>query len=46
MAIFTAAFREHGLPRALRTDNGEPYASSGLAGLSRLSVWWHKHGIE
>jgi len=46
MPIFTAAFREHGLPRALRTDNGSPFASSGLAGLSRLSVWWLKHGIE
>jgi putative transposase len=46
MPIFTAAFREHGLPGALRTDNGSPFASSGLAGLSRLSVWWLKHGIE
>ncbi len=46
MPIFTAAFREHGLPRALRTDNGAPFASSGLAGLSRLSVWWLKHGIQ
>jgi putative transposase len=44
--IFTAAFREHGLPRAIRTDNGAPFASQGLAGLSRLSVWWLKHGIE
>jgi len=43
--IFIAAFREHGLPRALRTDNGPPFASNGLAGLSRLSVWWLKHGI-
>lgn len=33
------AFREYGLPRAIRTDNGTPFASNGLAGLSRLSVW-------
>jgi transposase InsO family protein len=33
-------FREHGLPRALRTDNGNPFARrDGLGGLSRLSVW-------
>jgi putative transposase len=39
------AFREYGLPSALRTDNGPPFASVGLAGLSRLSVWWIKLGI-
>jgi putative transposase len=45
-AIFEAAFREHGLPRAIRTDNGPPFASSALAGLSRLAVWFIKLGIE
>jgi transposase InsO family protein len=39
------AFREHGLPEVVRTDNGPPFASTGLGGLSRLSVWWVKLGI-
>lgn len=39
------AFREYGLPRAIRTDNGEPFASCALGGLSRLSLWWIKLGI-
>lgn len=44
--VFEAAFREYGLPMAIRTDNGEPFASRGLAGLSRLSVWWIRLGIQ
>lgn len=44
-AIFEAAFREYGLPQAIRTDNGPPFASSALGGLSRLAVWWIKLGI-
>jgi hypothetical protein len=44
--VMEAAFREYGLPEALRTDNGEPFASVGLAGLSALSVWWIKLGIR
>jgi transposase InsO family protein len=44
-AIFEVAFRAQGLPRVIRTDNGVPFASTGLAGLSRLSVWWHRLGI-
>lgn len=44
-AIFEAAFREYGLPEAIRTDNGAPFASRALAGLSRLAVWWIKLGI-
>lgn len=43
--IFEAAFREHGMPQAIRTDNGAPFASRALAGLSRLAVWWMKLGI-
>jgi putative transposase len=38
-------FREYGLPRAIRSDNGTPFASTGLAALTRLSVWWLKLGI-
>ena len=44
-AIFEAAFREHGMPKAIRTDNGPPFASRAVAGLSRLAVWWIKLGI-
>jgi transposase InsO family protein len=44
-AIFEAAFREYGLPVAIRTDNGAPFASCAVAGLSRLAVWWMKLGI-
>jgi transposase InsO family protein len=44
-AIFEAAFREYGLPGTIRTDNGAPFASRALAGLSRLAVWWIKLGI-
>ena len=44
-AIFEAAFREYGLPCAIRTDNGAPFASSAAGGLSRLAVWWIKLGI-
>jgi transposase InsO family protein len=43
--IFEAVFRECGLPQAIRTDNGAPFASCALAGLSRLAVWWMKLGI-
>jgi len=44
-AIFEAAFREYGLPQAIRTDNGAPFASRAIAGLSRLALWWMKLGI-
>jgi hypothetical protein len=43
--IFESAFREYGLPKALRTDNGAPFASLAAGGLSELSVWWVKLGI-
>ena len=42
---FEWTFREYGLPNAIRTDNGSPFASLSLAGLSRLSVWFIKLGI-
>jgi transposase InsO family protein len=44
--LFEAAFRQWGLPAAIRSDNGSPFASSGLLGLSRLSVWWIRLGIR
>jgi hypothetical protein len=39
-------FDEYGLPDAIRSDNGSPFSSRGVAGLSTLSVWWHKLGIR
>ena len=45
-AIFEAAFREYGMPEAIRSDNGTPFASRAVAGLSRLSVGWMKLGIR
>jgi len=44
--IFEAAFKEHGLPQAIRSDNGPPFAAAGVGGLSRLAVWWVKLGIR
>jgi putative transposase len=45
--VFEAAFKEFGLPKAIRTDNGVPFASpNALFGLSKLSVWWLRLGIE
>jgi putative transposase len=44
--LFEATFREYGLPRAIRTDNGPPFASLGAGGLSRLAVWWVRLGIH
>ena len=43
--VFEAAFREYGLPVAIRTDNGAPFATTTVGGLSRLSIWWLKLGI-
>jgi len=42
---FKRVFQEYGLPDAIRTDNGPPFASTGVAGLSRLAVWWLRLGI-
>lgn len=43
---FEETFKRYGVPRRIRTDNGSPFASVGLGGLSRLSVWWAKLGIK
>lgn len=40
------AFRCCGLPQAIRSDNGSPFASTGLCRLSRLAVWWLRLGIQ
>ena len=39
-------FETHGLPLAIRSDNGAPFGSTGAGGLSSLSVWWLRLGIE
>ena len=45
--VFERAFKDFGLPRAIRTDNGMPFASANsLFGLTRLSVWWLRLGID
>lgn len=45
-AVFTKLFKEFGLPRRIRTDNGVPFAAPTLGRLSQLSVWWLKLGIH
>jgi len=45
--VFERTFMEYGLPKAIRTDNGTPFASAwALFNLSKLSVWWLRLGIE
>src|SRR5262249_40248246 len=44
--VFERLFREQGLPRAIRTDNGVPFANHGLHGLTHLNVWWLRLGIQ
>jgi putative transposase len=45
--VFERAFKDFGLPRAIRTDNGSPFASANaLFGLTKLSVWWLRLGIN
>jgi transposase InsO family protein len=44
---FERIFERHGLPEAIRSDNGSPFASrQGVLGLSRLSAWWVVLGID
>ncbi len=45
LAVFERLFREFGLPDAMKTDNGQPFAGHGTAGLTALSIWWIKLGI-
>jgi transposase InsO family protein len=45
-AIFVELFKKYGMPKAIRSDNGEPFAStSTAAGLTQLSAWWARLGI-
>lgn len=44
--VFEQLFREYGLPRVIRTDNGIPFATRAIHGLSRLSVFWISLGIR
>lgn len=45
--VFERIFKEYGLPDAIRSDNGVPFASpNALFGLSRLSIWWLRLGIN
>ncbi len=44
--VFQRLFRQRGLPRIIRVDNGSPFAGTGALGLSRLSVWWLRLGIR
>lgn len=43
--VFTRLFKEYGLPKRIRTDNGVPFATTTLARLSTLSAWWVRLGI-
>jgi putative transposase len=46
-SVFERAFKDFGLPKAIRTDNGSPFASANsLFGLTKLSVWWLRLGID
>lgn len=44
--VFERVFAEYGLPLAIRSDNGPPFASRGVGGLTKLAAWWVKLGIE
>jgi hypothetical protein len=44
--VFETVFREYGLPDAIRSDNGTPFAVASFAGLTQLSAWWVRLGIR
>ena len=46
LSVCKKLMRYHGLPDIIRVDNGSPFASMALGGLSQLSVWWVEQGIE
>ncbi len=43
--VFSRVFKEFGMPKYIRTDNGTPFASNSLGRLSRLSVWYIQLGV-
>jgi putative transposase len=43
---FEKIFEEYGLPKVILSDNGGPFCSKGIDGLSRLNVWWTELGIK
>ena len=43
--VFKEVFKQYGLPRAIKSDNGNPFASTGISRISKLSAWWIKLGI-
>jgi len=46
-SVFEETFKEYGVPVAIRSDNGVPFASpNAFFGMSKLSVWWLRLGIE
>ena len=45
-SVFEWLFRDRGLPQAIRSDNGSPFCSKAIGGLSKLSVWWTQLGIK
>jgi putative transposase len=44
--VFRRVFIRYGLPEVLRVDNGSPFGSRGVRGLTRLSAWWLRLGIR
>lgn len=45
-AVVERVFREYGVPAVIRSDNGPPFVTKAIAGLSRLNVWWAQLGIR
>ena len=43
--VFTRLFKEYGLPKRIRTDNGVPFATNRWRGCRRLSAWWVRLGV-
>ena len=43
---FRQLFNRYGLPKAIRVDNGSPFGSRGVCGLTKLSAWWHQQGVR
>ncbi|WP_225421613.1 DDE-type integrase/transposase/recombinase, partial [Sphingomonas parva] len=46
MPVFERVFAAYGLPEMIRSDNGTPFASAGVVGMTKLGVWWAKLGIR